>query len=94
MLPIAATSRTIVPALRARGYTVDYTEFSGGHEVPASITTASAGLVSPALEHATTPHRSSPSARAQRAQDEQQEHGADEGHEDGAGQASEGERDA
>lgn len=39
VLPIAATSRTIVPALRASGYTVDYTEFSGGHEGPASITT-------------------------------------------------------
>ncbi len=39
VLPIAATSRTIVPALRALGYTVEYTEFKGGHEVPASITT-------------------------------------------------------
>jgi phospholipase/carboxylesterase len=39
LLPIASTSRAIVPALRARGYSVDYTEFSGGHEVPAGITT-------------------------------------------------------
>lgn len=39
VLPIGATSHTIVPSLRARGYTVEYAEFSGGHEVPASITT-------------------------------------------------------
>lgn len=39
VLPIAATSRTIVPMLRARGYAVEYIEFEGGHEVPASITT-------------------------------------------------------
>ncbi|HJU75798.1 MAG TPA: hypothetical protein VJ717_18790 [Gemmatimonadaceae bacterium] len=39
ILPIDATSRVIVPALRARGYVVTYHEFSGGHEVPAAIST-------------------------------------------------------
>jgi predicted esterase len=39
VLPIAATSRLIVPALRADGYTVEYIEFDGAHELPLSIGT-------------------------------------------------------
>ncbi|MGH7714269.1 MAG: alpha/beta hydrolase [Gemmatimonadaceae bacterium] len=38
ILPIATTSRLIVPSLRARGYAVDFVEFAGGHEVPPAIT--------------------------------------------------------
>jgi len=34
VLPIDRTSRRIVPALEAEGYTVDYREFDGGHMVP------------------------------------------------------------
>jgi phospholipase/carboxylesterase len=34
VLPIDATSREIVPALRADGYTVRYREFEGGHKIP------------------------------------------------------------
>ena len=37
ILSIDATSRRIVPALRAQGYTVDYEEFEGGHRVPPEI---------------------------------------------------------
>lgn len=37
VLPIAQTSRLIVPALRGQGYTVDYREFTGPHAVPLSI---------------------------------------------------------
>lgn len=37
--PIDNASRKIVPDLRHRGYDVTYEEFSGGHEVPASIAT-------------------------------------------------------
>jgi predicted esterase len=37
VLPIDATSRRIVPALRSAGYTVDYREFTGPHAVPFSI---------------------------------------------------------
>ena len=37
VLPIAATSRMIVPALRIVGYRVDYREFTGGHEVPSAV---------------------------------------------------------
>ena len=33
ILPIATASRAIVPALEDAGYTVDYTEFPGGHVV-------------------------------------------------------------
>jgi predicted esterase len=40
VLPIEATSRRIVPALRIVGYRVDYREFSGGHEVPTSVADA------------------------------------------------------
>ena len=39
ILPIEATSRAIVPHLRAQGYTVEYVEFAGGHSVPAEIAT-------------------------------------------------------
>ena len=39
ILPIASTSRQIVPALRSRGYAVEYHEFDGGHEVPPAIST-------------------------------------------------------
>jgi phospholipase/carboxylesterase len=37
VLPIDACSRRLVPALRAAGYDVRYTEFDGGHAVPAEI---------------------------------------------------------
>jgi phospholipase/carboxylesterase len=40
VLPIDATSRRIVPALRGAGYTVEYTEFDGVHEVPLTISDA------------------------------------------------------
>ena len=40
VLPIEATSRRIVPALRIVGYRVDYREFPGGHEVPTSVADA------------------------------------------------------
>ncbi|GAA3431002.1 alpha/beta hydrolase [Kutzneria kofuensis] len=40
VLPIEGTSRRIVPALRIVGYRVDYREFTGGHEVPASVSDA------------------------------------------------------
>jgi phospholipase/carboxylesterase len=39
ILPIATTSRVIVPNLRQRGYRVEVAEFEGGHEVPAAIST-------------------------------------------------------
>jgi len=35
VLPIARTSRRLVPALRREGYEVTYREFDGGHLVPA-----------------------------------------------------------
>jgi phospholipase/carboxylesterase len=37
ILPIAETSRRIVPELRRAGYTVRFEEFAGGHEVPERI---------------------------------------------------------
>jgi predicted esterase len=37
ILPIGVSSRSIVPALRKRGYEVTFREFDGGHEVPADI---------------------------------------------------------
>ena len=37
VLPIERTSRQLVPALERAGYDVTYEEFSGEHEVPASI---------------------------------------------------------
>jgi phospholipase/carboxylesterase len=40
VLPIEATSRMIVPALRIVGYRVDYREFTGGHEVPPTVADA------------------------------------------------------
>ena len=39
VLPIDGASRDFVPALRKRGYTVDYTEFDGGHAIPPAILT-------------------------------------------------------
>jgi len=39
ILPIESTSRVIVPGLRARGYSVEFTEFVGAHEVPPPIST-------------------------------------------------------
>jgi predicted esterase len=42
VLPIDQTSRRIVAYLRDHGYTVDFREFAGGHQVPASL--AAAGL--------------------------------------------------
>ncbi|HEU4631417.1 MAG TPA: hypothetical protein VFS08_16815 [Gemmatimonadaceae bacterium] len=40
VLPIDQTSRRLVPYLRDRGYTVDFREFGGGHEVLPSLATA------------------------------------------------------
>ncbi len=37
VLPIAACSRRLVPALRGAGYEVEYREFAGGHSVPPEI---------------------------------------------------------
>lgn len=37
VLPIDRASRTMVPRFRNEGYTVEYVEFSGGHEVPPAI---------------------------------------------------------
>ena len=37
ILPIARTSRAIVPALQRAGYQVTYTEFEGGHGVPPAV---------------------------------------------------------
>ena len=37
ILPIASTSRRIVPRLRAHGYRVEYVEFDGPHTVPREI---------------------------------------------------------
>lgn len=37
VLPIAISSRRLVPILLTRGYAVDYKEFTGGHEVPTEI---------------------------------------------------------
>jgi len=37
ILPIDATSRVIVPALRGIGYSVDYREFDGPHRVPQGV---------------------------------------------------------
>lgn len=42
ILPIDQSSRRIVERLRDDHYTVEYTEFDGGHEVPAAIATAAA----------------------------------------------------
>jgi predicted esterase len=37
ILPIGASSRTIVAHLRRRGYDVTFREFDGGHEVPPDV---------------------------------------------------------
>ena len=37
VLPIDRCSRLLVPALRRGGYSVDYREFDGGHEVPPEL---------------------------------------------------------
>lgn len=42
VLPVAATSRRIVPALRRDGYRVSYREFHGQHAVPPEIAVAAA----------------------------------------------------
>lgn len=45
VLPIANTSRVFVPKLRGKGYTVDYREFDGTHQIPPDISAeAFAGL--------------------------------------------------
>lgn len=45
VLPIARTSRRIVPALRQEGYEVTYHEFDGGHVVPGRYVTEAAELL-------------------------------------------------
>ncbi|HEX4255479.1 MAG TPA: hypothetical protein VH089_10350 [Streptosporangiaceae bacterium] len=47
VLPIASTSRRLVPALRLAGYQVRYEEFTGGHAVPGSIADAAVGWLLP-----------------------------------------------
>ncbi|MFH5821231.1 alpha/beta hydrolase [Georgenia sp. AZ-5] len=37
VLPVASTSRRIVPALEEDGYDVTYREFDGGHEIPPDV---------------------------------------------------------
>jgi phospholipase/carboxylesterase len=37
ILPVSASRDVIVPALRNDGYDVEYSEFDGGHEVPAEV---------------------------------------------------------
>ncbi|MGW2689902.1 alpha/beta hydrolase [Streptomyces sp. NPDC001414] len=45
VLPVARTSRLIVPALEADGYHVDYLEHDLGHDVPPAVVAASAELL-------------------------------------------------
>jgi phospholipase/carboxylesterase len=40
VIPVARSRNDIVPALRADGYTVEYDEFDGGHEVPPAVAQA------------------------------------------------------
>jgi predicted esterase len=40
ILPIDGCARAYVPALREKGYSVEYEEFEGGHELPDNISTA------------------------------------------------------
>jgi len=40
VIPVERSRNDIVPALRADGYTVDYLEFDGGHEVPPAVAQA------------------------------------------------------
>lgn len=44
VLPIDATSRRVVPRLRALGYQISYREFDGGHTVPAEMAAAGISL--------------------------------------------------
>jgi predicted esterase len=37
VFPIDASSRLLVPYLRELGYQVSYSEFEGGHELPAAV---------------------------------------------------------
>ncbi len=37
VLPIARTSRRVVPALEAEGYDVRYREFDGAHAIPDGV---------------------------------------------------------
>lgn len=45
ILPIDNASRRIVPSLKSRGYTVQYVEFTGGHQVPADIAAQAADFI-------------------------------------------------
>lgn len=49
VLPIARSSRRIVPSLRRAGYDVDYREFSGGHDVPPDVARAALDWLSPRI---------------------------------------------
>ncbi len=40
VLPINQSSRLLVPKFRSQGYSVEYQEFTGGHEVPQAISDA------------------------------------------------------
>lgn len=46
VLPIDRSSRTIVPAMTAKGYDVTYREFDGTHTVPSTISAAAATWLS------------------------------------------------
>jgi len=51
ILPIARTSRTIVPELKAEGYDVRFEEFDGGHGMPPQVLAAAEGWLASALIH-------------------------------------------
>ena len=40
MVPVENTRGDVVGALRQEGYTVEFREFEGGHEIPTDIATA------------------------------------------------------
>lgn len=40
VLPISQSSRILVPKFRSQGYSVEYQEFTGGHDVPQAISDA------------------------------------------------------
>ena len=61
ILPIDLASRQIVEDLRDDGYTVEYNEFNGGHEIPAPIASLAAGPLAEGPYSTTTEVRQVPS---------------------------------
>ena len=53
VLPIDQTSRVIVPELQARGSSVTYVEFDGGHSVPASVADQAFAWLGQRFQHTT-----------------------------------------